>query len=171
MLFERSPFFRDIEGSTYTTQIKRNKRLVNGAPPDNPKPSSILGNVEHEFEIGDMLGSGKTGFVHAVTTMDGTALPLCVKIAFPSERAALSQEAWFYDDLQVVQGSVIPTCYGYFEETLPLDASLCHPEHCDRFPTRRDGQGVVPGRIGILLLERLSNEHLPLRHVFSQEEW
>lgn len=170
MRLESSLFSRITEDRA-TSLFKPHPKLAEGLKlPENHKLSTSPGTNVLELVTGKLLGSGKTGFVHAVTARDGSDLPdLCVKIAFPSERRALSQEAWFYDDLQALQGSVIPGCYGYFEHTLPSDTKLCRSDHEDRFKEPIDGKSI-PGRIGILLLERLSGEHLPLRVPLDEDK-
>lgn len=149
-------------------KLRPNKR------PELPEPE----NRVLELKLDRMLGDGKTGVVHSVNVVGEDNTPsLCVKIAFPAERRTLSAEAWYYDDLQLVQGSAIPLCYGYFEATLPTTAELALPEHAERFPTypvtlstnhALAPPDIVPGRIGILLLERLSDERLPLNQPFDQ---
>lgn len=144
-----------------------------GIPPTNyrpPFPDSA--NYTLDLTLGPIIGEGITGFVHDVTVGGDHAQhlpPLVAKIALPRQRAALSQEAWFYNDMTMAQGSVIPLCYGYFEFNLPLDAQLCVEEHeqseravQEDDPGYRPARGtVIPGRYGLLLLERLVNEHLP----------
>lgn len=112
------------------------------------------------------------GFVHDVTVGGVHAAnlpPLVAKIALPAQRAALSHEAWFYNDMLIAQGSVIPLCYGYFEFTLPPGAELYFEAHRQSIgadeeyePGFRRSRGEhIPMRFGLLLLEKLTAEHLP----------
>ncbi|VDC02395.1 unnamed protein product [Peniophora sp. CBMAI 1063] len=172
IVLQKSPFSRDIPSSTLLTFPGNvDEAIVNGIIPENPKLPPKTGRCELHLELGELLGSGATGVVHAVTSLEGVDVPLCVKIAFPSERAALSSEAWFYDDLQDIQGVVIPKCFGYFEKTLSLSTRLRISDHRSRFPTWDNGadRGTIPGRIGVLLLEKLSGEHLELHTQFRDD--
>ncbi|KZV69920.1 hypothetical protein PENSPDRAFT_665431 [Peniophora sp. CONT] len=146
---------------------KDGSELPRNARPELPEPQ----NRAIELRLDQELGRGKAGFVHSVETVGDNLPSLCVKIAFPAQRAKLSTEAWYYDDLQLLQGSAIPLCYGYFEAELSRDSKLLLPDHAKRFCRARPGDDPTTSRrIGLLLLERLSDEHLPLRKHFSQQE-
>lgn len=95
--------------------------------------------------------------------------PLSMRMA-ATRAVMLEKEAWFYDHLQILQGSVIPRCYGLFEATLDWSKIefLVHPdtntvlkaEYAQWWENRNENI-MKPNRIVILLLERLSTVHLP----------
>lgn len=50
--------------------------------------------------------------------------PLVIKIAARTKNKNLAREAWFYDEMQTLQGVVIPRCYGWFEAQLAEDTTF-----------------------------------------------
>ena len=118
----------------------------------------------------EKVGEGRSGFVHGVTvnaSSDADQMsvpPLVIKLSLQNQRADLSREAWFYEELLDLQGSVIPCCYGYFEADLPAEPSFREAMHENRhlYLDREEEvqEPFKPNRIGILLLERLG-ESLP----------
>lgn len=79
--------------------------------------------------LGNKLGFGSSGLVYEV--LDPTLVnegapsddvvipPLVLKIAVKTKKKNIAREAWFYDEMQSLQGVVIPRCYGWFEAQLP----------------------------------------------------
>ena len=94
-----------------------------------------------------------------------------MKVAYRSKNKRIAREAWFYEELLDLQGSVIPRCYGYFEADLPAEPSFREAMHENRhlYLDREEEvqEPFKPNRIGILLLERLG-ESLPPGE-FAQE--
>ncbi|KAI0030983.1 hypothetical protein K488DRAFT_71785, partial [Vararia minispora EC-137] len=75
--------------------------------------------------LGKYQGGGRVGVVFALEDVevvgmpDGFSLPpLVVKVARRDRVGSLAREAWFYDEMECIQGSVIPRCYGWFELVL-----------------------------------------------------
>ncbi|VDB83374.1 unnamed protein product [Peniophora sp. CBMAI 1063] len=148
-----------------------------GEPPA-PEESTLYaehpGHEHLELKLGSLLECGRTGYVHAVSCEGPGALDvpeLVAKISFPHLRPRLSREAWIYEDLRSLQGAVIPRCYGYFEAQIPegmVFMQECH--RARRVPNLSgDFEVIVPNIVGILLLERLSNERLPLNVRFGKD--
>lgn len=50
--------------------------------------------------------------------------PLVAKLAFATRAMDVAREAWFYNELESLQGSVIPRCYGLFRATLGANESI-----------------------------------------------
>ncbi|RDB20631.1 hypothetical protein Hypma_012256 [Hypsizygus marmoreus] len=80
--------------------------------------------VELEFTLDTFIDSGKSGVVYStkfasLSSPAYSVMPFVVKIAARKRNKNLFREAWFYDELQSLQGSTIPRCYGYFEAKLP----------------------------------------------------
>ncbi|KAF9505058.1 hypothetical protein BS47DRAFT_1354444 [Hydnum rufescens UP504] len=107
-------------------------RLDEGAPPEVvygpfiPRPPSTLpetGDLHVQLILGDEKGWGRSSFVHEVNVLPAATLPahlppLVLKVARSKRRAEIAREAWFYDELECLQGVVLPRCYGWFEAEL-----------------------------------------------------
>ena len=84
-----------------------------------------------------MLNKGRTGLIYetVATSTDGQGnaiLPsLVVKIARCTKNKRIAREAWFYDEMQTLQGVVVPRCYGCFEAKIP--------DNCSFIPWTEDG--------------------------------
>ncbi|EPT00099.1 hypothetical protein FOMPIDRAFT_57592 [Fomitopsis schrenkii] len=95
------------------------------------------------LEVGERIGCGRTGFVHAVQVtsikpgqLEGdnsisvqptstNRLELCIKIAHLSRCRSLAREAWTYEQLPegTFQGVITPRCYGFFTTRIPSEGS------------------------------------------------
>jgi len=91
-----------------------------------PRPPSTLpepGDLHVQLTFGEKIGSGRSSFVHEVNVLPTATLPahlppLVLKVARSKRRAEIAREAWFYDELECLQGVVLPRCYGWFEVEL-----------------------------------------------------
>jgi len=94
--------------------------------------------------------------------------PLVVKIARRDRCTYIAREAWFYDEMESLQGVCIPRCYGWFDAVIP------DGDQVDVWggQTFKGDSMVWPAgllrdlsharnRVSLLLLERLGEE-LPL---------
>ena len=132
-------------------------------PPSSPTPE---GTITLELKVGDILGRSDRNLVYAVTITNTDKLdcyvpPLVMKVAKYSKGRNVSEEAGMYQDLECLQGSVIPRCYGYFftiiDRTqlsiLPWDGANCrYPRVIDRYDPPHP---AAP--LSIMLLERLGD--------------
>ncbi|KAH8104187.1 hypothetical protein DFH11DRAFT_193641 [Phellopilus nigrolimitatus] len=82
--------------------------------------------VELEISIDRLLGLGVDGLVfstvvhsHSEDALTTSLPPLVIKLAAPNRNRWLAREAWFYDELATLQGSVVPRCYGWFTAVIP----------------------------------------------------
>ncbi|KAF9505056.1 hypothetical protein BS47DRAFT_581164 [Hydnum rufescens UP504] len=99
-----------------------------------PRPPSTLpepGDVHVQVIFGEEKGWGRSSFVHEVNVLPTTTLPahlppLVLKVARSKRRAEIGREAWFYDELECLQGVVLPRCYGWFEAELAEGQSFAH---------------------------------------------
>ncbi|KAI0314184.1 hypothetical protein OF83DRAFT_469856 [Amylostereum chailletii] len=92
------------------------------------RPESVLPPSEclhATATIGEKKGAGSNAVVHELNKVrirnsphPVRIPPLVVKIAFTNRVEMLAREAWFYDEMESLQGSVIPRCYGWFEMDL-----------------------------------------------------
>ncbi|KAF9505046.1 hypothetical protein BS47DRAFT_580813 [Hydnum rufescens UP504] len=81
--------------------------------PFTPRPPSTLperGDLHVQLILGEEKGWGRSSFVH--------------EVARSKRRAEIAREAWFYDELECLQGVVLPRCYGWFEAELAEGQSL-----------------------------------------------
>lgn len=153
-----------------------------------------------EATLGQPLGYGRSSVVYSLEDVripglePGTVVPpLVVKIARLHRLPWLTREAWFYEDMECLQGSVVPYCYGMFEMELgnQLDESS-NPRFSipalDKHPVPIDAHndteleyfechGVHPlfenqikrrDTLSVLILERVGGM-LPLGKKVSQE--
>ena len=140
----------------------------------NPSQPSLPPDehVDLALRVGDLLGQSDRNFVYAVTVTNADKIdcyvpPLVIKVAGLYKGRNVSEEAGMYRDLECLQGSIIPRCYGYFFTTidqaqvsiLPWDGPDCkYPREFDRhFPPHPSAP------VGIMLLERLGDP-IPTGH-------
>lgn len=116
----------------------------------------------------------------SVSGPDGVHIPpLVAKVARRGRRGHLAREAWFYDELAVLQGVSIARCYGWFEAGVsnegailpwvvqskngPEMDSMSPPARAELKSWGRDlySLGTTTNVVSILLLERLSDERMP----------
>lgn len=81
---------------------------------------------ELSLRISERLATGRCSVVFAVETqgIDMNIPPMVIKVARKSYTKFIAREAWFYDELACLQGSVIPRCFGYFSVKLSDDIAL-----------------------------------------------
>ncbi|KAH8103184.1 hypothetical protein DFH11DRAFT_318001 [Phellopilus nigrolimitatus] len=100
--------------------------------PDGPPPRlsgtrrAPSAPVEIEISADRLLGLGVDGLVfsvvihsHSEDASETPLPPLVIKLAAPNRNRWLAREAWFYDELATLQGSVVPQCYGWFAAVIP----------------------------------------------------
>ena len=162
-----------------------------------PSVTSAI-SITVQFTLGRKLDEGGTGMVYEIISSpigsQGSASaeipPLVAKIGARSKNKRIAREAWFYDELQTLQGVMVPRCYGCFEARLPDDCTfkprderveepvVVDPEYEivpdeEFFRTRllgafNEGSRELLTRLDddrtvtILLLERLSEPFLPV---------
>ena len=115
-------------------QIAQRRTIINRSPSTTgiiSLPSQILRNlpflprvhVDLELRVGDLLGQSDRNFVYAVTVTNADKIdcyvpPLVIKVADLYKGRNVSEEAGMYRDLECLQGSIIPRCYGCFFTTI-----------------------------------------------------
>lgn len=95
-----------------------------------PRPPSKLPPPAHatlSFKLGRRMASGMTGVVYEAidvriapspdhgTKPTGYLPPLVVKIGRSNRCMSMGREAWFYNEMESLQGIAIARCYGCFE--------------------------------------------------------
>jgi hypothetical protein len=99
--------------------------LPDGPPARRTSELPPGGTLRLELILGDKLGSGAEGLVYAV---DNAVLltpagddaphslpPIVVKVCYGERGRQLLLEASAYDEMECIQGVVVPRCFGYFE--------------------------------------------------------
>lgn len=92
-------------------------------PSTQPPPES--GRLE--ASLGEYLGHGHSSVVFSLDNVNlfdvtpAVVPPLVVKIARLNRVTSLMREAWFYDEMECLQGASLARCYGYFEVELHED--------------------------------------------------
>ncbi|KAF9075566.1 hypothetical protein BDP27DRAFT_1315283 [Rhodocollybia butyracea] len=127
------------------------------------------GKSHLEIEIiGEQLGHGRISATYAarlhqiLNRPGGSPLPcsspglpqeFCIKVAKPQFFRSLAREAWFYEQLAGLQGSVTPRCFGFFVAPLPegvswLDAwgdiESCKSESSQDEDSDEDSESCLP---------------------------
>lgn len=100
-------------------------RLPSALPPP--------GHLTLQLHIGDRLGRGRTSGVYDASIdlqnsspelAELAVPPLVVKVSRPGRERALDNEAFFYEEMESLQGIVIPRYYGFFKGELPPGYTL-----------------------------------------------
>lgn len=88
-------------------------------------PSAQIGL---QLELDKFIAAGRTGLVYEVHSPSIVFArnerqlhvpPLVCKFAARDRNKCILREAWFYDEMQTIQGIAIPRCFGLFEAWLP----------------------------------------------------
>lgn len=101
-----------------------------------PRPPSKLPPPAHatlSFKLGKRIGFGLTGIVYEAIdvrvapssehniTLTGYLPPLVVKLGRSNRCMSMAREAWFYREMECLQGIAIARCYGTFDLEVPRD--------------------------------------------------
>jgi hypothetical protein len=103
--------------------------LPDDGGPREPFPSRLPstlptpGKLHAHLALGEKRGSGRSSVVFNVDILPTQALqghlpPLVLKVGRLKRCAEIGREAWFYDEMECMQGVIIPRCYGWFEAEL-----------------------------------------------------
>lgn len=147
--------------------------------------------------LGRYLGHGRSSVVCELDNVDVPGLEsdvvipqLVVKITRLDRAAWTAREGWYYDEIELLQGSVVPYCFGWFDMVLETGADghpNCtirvleeHPvpvmEEKDLLPVFEtslhplfEERSKRSDILSILVLERLNNDLLPLGKKIPEE--
>ena len=74
----------------------------------------------------EQLGHGRLGSVYSVAINDGNDClpPLVIKVTAWRRTENLANEAWFYKEMECIQGASIALCYGYFESEVDPNSEV-----------------------------------------------
>lgn len=144
----------------------------------NPPPAVKL---DLDLILDDFIGAQNSGVIYATSLADSqtvTGAQFALKFPGHYRNKNLLREAWFYDELQSLQGATVPRSYGYFHAMLPAswtvvpwqglkhnDAELAdeafEPLGGFNVSYRPVSTRFETGHcLGVLLLERVDEEYL-----------
>ncbi|KAJ3552226.1 hypothetical protein NM688_g4265 [Phlebia brevispora] len=131
-------------------------------PPARP-PSRLPppGNIFLSLKLGKRVGRGRSGVVYEAT-IDPTASssevnsliapPLVVKISRRGHSTDIEHESFYYEEMECLQGVVVPRFYGLFEGETPPGSY---------FDPTGEGERREPGRDEIDTPDTEEEEHVP----------
>ena len=156
---------------------------VVGPEPPARLPSQLPppGNLKIQLQAVKVIGDGRVGHVcRASVRYQGSSPelremllpPLVLKVSRPWKADSLCREAFYYEEMECLQGSVIPRYYGVYEATVPDDCDfLVWTPELKREESKRQKKIKKTGRpypalprpnlVRVLLLERVG-DLLPL---------
>ncbi|KAK7692415.1 hypothetical protein QCA50_004040 [Cerrena zonata] len=181
---------------------QRNKPIIDDQCKKRPPkrmPSDLppAGTMKLSLSIGNMIGDGAAGGVYEATIQydhsspelrDMAMPPLVVKISRRRKPTRLAREAFYYEEMEYLQGCVIPRYYGLFDAMIPSGCDFkpwsedaqnhqhcCHQLSSDSndslsdFPPKRKAKKAhaPPSPLSILILERVG-ERLSMAQTRSQ---
>lgn len=159
--------------------------ICKGLPPPTRLPSQLPepGKLKLQLSLGRKLGYGRVARVYEATVdyansspeLQQMALPpLVVKVSRRYEAKQLVREAYYYDEMECLQGSVIPRYYGLFRSTIAPDWNLdpwrrdpvrgsrmSNPQEDDEQSSDEEEVPPPPTKLSILVMERLGGR-MPL---------
>ena len=101
-------------------------------PPSKlPPPGDLCLNVSLNPE---RLGHGRIGSVYSIRVDDlpqSSLPPLVIKVSARHRSEKLAREAWFYEEMEHLQGSSIPLCYGFFTAEIKPNTEIMNWEESD----------------------------------------
>ncbi|CAL1698792.1 unnamed protein product [Somion occarium] len=100
--------------------------------PPTPPPSQLPppGNLTLHLKVGPKIGRGRVGRVYEASVVTdnssaelaGMVLPeLVLKISRRQDSKKLAREAYYYQEMECLQGVAIARCYGVYETIVPAD--------------------------------------------------
>ncbi|KAI0051292.1 hypothetical protein FA95DRAFT_1602767 [Auriscalpium vulgare] len=104
--------------------------------------------------------------------LDTVVMPeLVLKVARRARRPFLAHEAWFYEEMESLQGVTVPRCYGYFHGELQSGLSVNMKGWLESWPHQLNWFDE-PGntRVCVLLLERVGGLTEPGQKPFPHRE-
>lgn len=131
-------FLIDPSGSCESLTLVRGESAPNkhdvstlnpGKLPSKKSCPPCLG-LHASLRLGKRIGKGSTGYVFEVDLEKDSGLsskmipPLVVKVCRPNKYYKMEREAYYYEHLEELQGSVIPRCYGHFQSVVAPDLSV-----------------------------------------------
>ena len=156
---------------------------VIGPNPPERLPSQLPppGNLKVKIQAVKVTGDGRVGNICQTSVRyQGSSPelrtmllpPLVLKISRPWKADSLAREAFYYEEMECLQGSVVPRYYGVYEATIPDDCEfvLWRPDLKKQESKRQQKIKKTgcpfppiprPTLVRVLLLERVG-DRLPL---------
>ncbi|KAF8512453.1 hypothetical protein BU17DRAFT_96242 [Hysterangium stoloniferum] len=113
-------------------------------PPSTLPPP---GDLTLEVSVQAKLGEGRVGFVYGVDkrgTSGSHAIPdLVIKVARRYQSNNLCREAWFYEEMEHLQGIIVARCYGIFQVVLDEQYEVLDWEKVNQEDATRASEEVI----------------------------
>ena len=151
-----------------------------GPPARLPSKLPPPGDFCLSVSLQERLGWGRVGSVYPLSLTEHPNVPqphsclppLVVKIAARRRSEDLAREAWFYEEMEHLQGVSIARCYGFFQAEVPDGCEILswadHDETSEEEVLNTESNNTAApfpdaGRISVsvLVLERLG-DHIPV---------
>jgi len=115
LIFQRKHTPENLVSAYNSPSFKIPEIYPSRRPAADPSPPDVV----MDLALGGVLGQGRTGTVFAVDVIAQPpniyVPPLALKICHSNRGEFLAREAWFYDELQDLQGVSIARFFGWFE--------------------------------------------------------
>ena len=171
-----------------STPVPNEPFIVDSAGVVGPEPPERLpsqlpppGNLKMKLQAVKVMGNGRVGNICSTAVRYDSSSPelremllppLVLKVSRPWKADGLCREAFYYEEMECLQGSVIPRYYGVYEATIPEDCDfLIWTPELKREELKRQKKIKKTGRpypalprptlVSVLLLERVG-DLLPL---------
>lgn len=166
------------------------------APPRPPSRLPTPGSATLSGSLGEFIGDGRTGLVYTLSKThisginnpsgsNATMPPVILKFARPNRCADLNREAWFYEEMECLQGVALARCYGLYEADVPSSSQcsirlppngwtvLDEEESPDKYVDAEQHPRLIElrerrDRLSVLVLERLG-DGIPVGKPISSE--
>jgi hypothetical protein len=107
--------------------VEANKR-VGGPTPRPPSKLPPQGDLSLHLSItAERFGYGRVGSVYPVSIHASGQYclpPLVIKVASRRRSPNIAREAWFYEEMEHIQGAAIARCYGLFTAEIDADCEV-----------------------------------------------
>ncbi|CAL1713768.1 unnamed protein product [Somion occarium] len=151
-----------------------------GPEPPARLPSNLPppGDLHASLRLGRQIASGRAGTVYVVELDEDASSPeltaatlprLVVKICHPTTYYRISREAFQYEEMESLQGTVIPRYYGLFQVTLEPGVMFRYWFMEKLYGGKgsndsdEEDHSEFPRCLTVLVLEYISEEFLPVR--------
>ncbi|KAK7692417.1 hypothetical protein QCA50_004042 [Cerrena zonata] len=165
---------------------RRNKPDVHemfpGAPPKRlPSKLPPPGTMKLSLRLGKKIGYGAAGRIFEATIdydhsspelRDMAIPPLVVKVSRRYKADNLAREAYYYEEMERLQGSIVPRYYGLYEAEISPECDFtpwskdklrcdhgCHHPRDDPSNTQRNPKCCPsPSALNVLIMERMGGQ-------------
>ncbi|KAJ3558712.1 hypothetical protein NM688_g756 [Phlebia brevispora] len=162
--------FERMEGVENEPLIHTGRKILQ-PPARLPSRLPPPGNLHLRVLLGKRISHGRVGVVYEATVSLEDSSPAVASYALPPLVAKISRqkhcedlenEVYYYDELESLQGVVVPRCYGLFQTRVRHGLSVIPPNSDELEDTQKGIVSVdsaapkaIAGIVSVMLLERL----------------